>query len=235
MPEGMHTISAWAIVHKDQITLLAAIVSALTAIVVAFLTFTLAIENRRLRKAGTEPEVVAYLLPDQRHLNLLNLVVANVGRGPARNVELEFIGDHLDILRKRGARLLTRSKLPILAVLPQDERFVQLFGSYLEFFSGDPAPPDFTIRVNFENSSGSTKSTKSRVSISDFDGVTRNTSPEHEAVEALKQIAKSVQGWGGFNRLKVETITAAEVAREQKAQYDAAMEQIKQRDDPDIG
>jgi len=28
-------------------------------------------DNRRLRKADTEPDVVAYLLPDQRHLNML--------------------------------------------------------------------------------------------------------------------------------------------------------------------
>jgi hypothetical protein len=131
------------------------------AIVITRLTWTLATENRLLRKAGTEPEVVAYLLPDQRHLQLLNLVVANVGRGPARNVELEFIGDDLDTLHKRGARLLARTKLPILSVLPQDERFVQLFGSYLELCNGDSAPPDFTIRVNFENSSGSSKTTAS--------------------------------------------------------------------------
>jgi hypothetical protein len=168
MPDWIHTISGWAIVHKDHVTLLAGVVSALTAIVVASLTFTLAIENRRLRKAGTEPEVVAYLLPDQRHLHMLNLVVANVGRGPARNVELEFIGDDLDTLHKRGASLLARTRLPILSVLPQDERFVQLFGSYLDLCNEDWVPPDFTIQVNFENSSGSTKTTASRISISDF-------------------------------------------------------------------
>jgi hypothetical protein len=191
MPDWVHTISGWAIVHKDHITLLAASVSAVMAIVVACLTITLATDNRRLRKAGTEPEVVAYLLPDQRHLNMLNLVVANVGRGPARNVVLEFVGD-LDTLQKKGARLLARSKLPILPVLPQDERFVQLFGNCLDIFDGDQAPPDFTIKVNFETSSGAPKSTTSRVSISDFLGVSRGQSPEHEIAEALKQIAKSI-------------------------------------------
>jgi hypothetical protein len=234
MPEWVHTISGWAIVHKDHITLLAAAVSAFMALVVACLTAALANDNRRLRKAGTEPEVVAYLLPDQRHLNMLNLVVANVGRGPARNVVLEFIGD-LDTLQKRGARLLTRSKLPILSVLPQDERFVQLFGNCLDLFDGDQAPPDFTIKVSFQTSSGAPKSTTSRASISDFLGVSRGHSPEHETAEALKQIAKTVEGWGGFSRLKVETVTAGEVAREQKAQYDAMMEQRKQRDSPEIG
>jgi hypothetical protein len=62
MPEWVHTISGWVIVHKEHITLLAAAVSAVMAVVVACLTVALAKDNRRLRKAGTEPEVVAYLL-----------------------------------------------------------------------------------------------------------------------------------------------------------------------------
>jgi hypothetical protein len=49
-----------------------------TTIVYAWLTGVLAIENRRLRKAGTEPEVIAYLFPDARHINILHMVVANV-------------------------------------------------------------------------------------------------------------------------------------------------------------
>ncbi len=140
MPEWMHTVSVWAIVHKDHVTLLAASVSALMAVAVTFLTGTLVGENKRLRKAGTEPEVVAYLLPDQRSINFLNLIVANVGRGPARNLELELIGD-LEILQKKGVRLAKRPKLPILSVLPQDERFVQFFGSCLDLFEGDKSPP----------------------------------------------------------------------------------------------
>jgi hypothetical protein len=228
---GAHNFGL-VIVHKDHVTLFTAVVSAIMAIVVACLTAALANDNRRLRKAGTEPDVVAYLLPDQRHLNFLNLVVANVGRGPARNVALEFVGD-LETLNKRGARLLSRSKLPIHSVLPQDERFVQLFGSALDLLDGDEAPPDFTIHVHFENSSGRKSSTKYRASIADFHGLTRGTSPEHETAEALKQIAKSIQGWAGLTRLRVETITAAEAAHAQKAQYDAVMERSKRRANPE--
>src|SRR5689334_4751578 len=135
MPDWIHSISAWATAHKDQLVLwstvasgLGAVASAFAAMVVMVLTRTLARDNRLLRKAGTEPEVVAYLLPDQRHINILNLVVANVGRGPARNVELEFIGDFTE-LQKLGASRLTKSKLPVLPWLPQDERFVQIFSN----------------------------------------------------------------------------------------------------------
>jgi len=162
---------------------------------------------------------------------MLNLVVANVGRGPARNVALEFVGD-IKTLYERGVRLLSRAKVPIHSVLPQDEKFVQIFGNALNIFDGDERPPDFVIKVHFENSVGRKISTEYRASIKDFEGLSRSNSPEHEIAEALKQIARTVDNWGGFGRLQVETVTAAEVAREQKAQYDAIMEEKKKRDDP---
>jgi hypothetical protein len=229
MPEWVHTTSGWAIVHKDHITLLAALVSAFAAVVVMFLTRTLATDNRLLRKAGTEPEVVAYLLPDEQHIHVLNLVVTNVGRGPARNVELEFVGD-LESLRKSGAQMLTKPRRLILPWLPQDERFVQIFGNALEFFNGGP-PPEFKINVHFQDSAGKTKTSISHISIADFEGVSRVRGTEQEAADALKQIAKRIESWGG-SRLKVETITAAEVAREQKDRYDEMMARRKKPDGP---
>lgn len=106
IPEWLHDVSGWIIVHKDHVTLLSGGVQAGTAAIVAFLTIFLWQENKRLRKAGTEPEVVAYLIPDVRHLHILMLVIANVGRGAAWDVSLEFMGD-LESLQKKGARGLS--------------------------------------------------------------------------------------------------------------------------------
>src|SRR4051794_36679908 len=102
MPEWVHTVSGWIIAHKDHVTLLSGGIQAMTAVVVACLTIFLWRENRLLRKAGTDPEVVAYLIPGKRHLHMLMLVVTNVGRGAARNVSLEFMEDMSDF-RKKGA------------------------------------------------------------------------------------------------------------------------------------
>ena len=79
-----------------------------TTIVYAWLTGVLAIENRRLRKAGTEPEVIAYLFPDARHINILHMVVANVAKGAAKNVSIEFEADADDFAshgKASGVRL----------------------------------------------------------------------------------------------------------------------------------
>lgn len=214
------------IVHKEHITLLAAGVSAFAAAVVMVLTRTLAKDNRLLRKAGTEPEVVAYLLPDEQHINVFNLVVTNVGRGVACNVELEFLGD-ADQLCKSGVRMLARQTRPLtLPWLPQDERFVQIFANILDF-DGKPLP-SFDINVHFANSAGEKKTTLSRISLADFDGLSRVRGADQEAADALKQIAKSIDSWSA-GRLKVETVTAAEVARDQQARYEEMLTRRKNK------
>jgi hypothetical protein len=131
-------------------------------------------------------------------------------------------------LRQSGALMLTKSKRFILPWLPQDERFVQIFGNSHDFFNSGP-PPEFKINVYYENSAGKKQTTVSRISIADFEGVSRVRGTDQESADALKQIAKSIEGWG-LGRLKVETITAAEVAREQKKRYDEIMEEGRKKD-----
>jgi hypothetical protein len=227
MPEWVHSSSAWIIAHKDHVTLLSGGIQAVTAAIVAFLTIFLWQENKRLRKAGTEPEVVAYLIPDKRHLHVLMLIVTNVGRGAARNVSLEFLGDMSD-LRRKGAMLPTGARLPILPVLPQDERYSRNFGNSLDFFEGG-APADFTIRVHFEDDRGRKHKTECRCSIADFEGLSRTVPAEHEAAEALKQIATLFQRWSHLDRLQVETMTSADVVNEQKARHEAALKRSEER------
>jgi hypothetical protein len=146
------------------VTAIATVALTATTIVYAWLTGTLAVETRRLRRVGTEPDVVAYLLPDPRHLNLLHLVVANVGRGPARNVALEFEADAAEFAAK-GLKHPVGKRLPILSLLPQDERMHQLFGSALDLLA-DPPLKDFAIRVHFENIDGKARTKSHRASVS---------------------------------------------------------------------
>ena len=72
---------AFANIYQGAIIALATAVIAVAAVVTALLTFSLARENRLLRKLGTEPQVVAYLMTDQRYKTMVNLVLANIGQG----------------------------------------------------------------------------------------------------------------------------------------------------------
>jgi hypothetical protein len=203
--------------HNGAVTAIATIVLTATTVVYAWLTGILARETRRLRRAGTEPDVVAYLLPDALHLIPINLVIANVGSGPARNVAIEIEADADDFAAHRGGLRIDAFPVgvrrPMLSIMPQGERLAQMFGMGPELFEGG-ALKDFKIKVHFENFNGVEKTNVSVASIKMFEGFGQiGTPPELEVAQALKKIADEIGNWGsGFRRLKVETVTQQEEA-----------------------
>jgi hypothetical protein len=209
LPQWMHEVSVWSIAHKDHLTLLATLVSAFAAVAIVALTQTLASENRRLRKAGTEPDVVAYLMPHPVHLIIINLIVANVGRGPARDVEIEFEADQADFSAHR-VRYPAGVKRRLAAVLPQDERYVQVFGAGEDLYK-DGALKEFTIHIRFKDSKGKLRHNTSKASIIEFEGYGGFDPPDYETAVALKKISDKLDAWSsGTKRLKVETLTYSE-------------------------
>jgi hypothetical protein len=128
----------------------------------------LARETRELRRAGTEPDVVAYLLPHPVHLIVINVVIANVGQGPARDVEVEFEADPSDF-SSHNVRYPAGVKRRVAAVLPQGERYVQVFGAGEDLHKPTPLK-DFTIRVHYTDSKSTVRHTSSLASIKEFEG-----------------------------------------------------------------
>lgn len=228
---------AWLNVNGVAVTAIATVVLTATTIVYAWLTGVLAVENRRLRRAGTEPEVIAYLFPDARHVNILHLVIANVGRGPARNVSIEFEAD-ADDFASHGIEHRPGVKRPLVSFLPQDERLFHFFGNALDMFKPS-LPKDFMVHIRYEDMKGRARSGHYKASVTDLEGFRRiGEPPEYTAAEALKAIKDEIAQWGsGFKRLKVETITATEqqkLSREAHEQY-LARKQAQKPDNPEDG
>ena len=80
------SIIEWLNGNHGAVTAIATLIIASSAIVSVWISKELAKENRLLRKASTEPEVAAFLKADSRRNHARNLVLANVGQGPAKNV-----------------------------------------------------------------------------------------------------------------------------------------------------
>lgn len=83
--------------NSAAITAITTVVLTATTIVYACLTRVLAQENRLLRKAGSAPQVVAYLAQHAYTRQAIDFVLANVGRGPALHVSYTIVsgGDDL--------------------------------------------------------------------------------------------------------------------------------------------
>ena len=146
----------WLNSNHGLISATATVVIALFAIFTAWLTKTLADENRLMRKAGTEPKVVAYLATDSQRPHAVNFVLANVGRGPAKNVEFTIEGDMTDFTAHDvSSSFTTHSGGRGTDMLPQGERIQSFFGIGPSLL----APPPlrcFTVSLTYEDLNGKT-------------------------------------------------------------------------------
>lgn len=138
---------------------MATVLSGFSTVVIALLTVFLWRENRLLRKAGSKPSLVAYFEPHPDGTGGLNISIANVGSGPARNVYFQFIGESesfasydliLDCTTKRGP----------ITLIPQGEKISILFAIGYQLFkpkksdSKEPMPP-FSVRLEWASLDGS--------------------------------------------------------------------------------
>lgn len=189
--------------------------------VYAWLTAILAKENKLLRKAGTEPQVVAYLSPHPRIVGPLQFILANVGQGPAFNIRFRIVVGGEDFA-SHEARLVP-PKIP-LTVLPQGERYDTFFGMGWDMFK-EPRLLPFSVEVSYRDLRKHEHVDTFQIDVGQFDGcVTIGDHPEEELVKAAKEIASEMQKWTSRS-LPVETISRGERRREEQERID----QMRQR------
>lgn len=137
---------------------IATILSGFSTVVIAILTVFLWRENRLLRKAGSEPNLVAYFEPHPDGTGGLNISVANVGTGPARNIYFQFLGGTEHFARYNLILDCTTKRGPI-TLIPQGEKISILFAIGFQLFkpknsdSEEPLPP-FIVRLEWANLNG---------------------------------------------------------------------------------
>lgn len=127
------------------------LITAIATIAIAWLTKTLARENRILRQAGTEPEVIAYLIPHPNGHGGINFVIENVGMGLAKDISFTFEHDEEDF--KNHKVLLTNDENRLsFSFLPAKEKIVCLFGVSFELAgsqcNGKWLKP-FSVKIEF--------------------------------------------------------------------------------------
>jgi hypothetical protein len=209
----MHTAMAWLNQHQAAVIALATVVTAVTSVVLAVTTIVyawhtrnLANENTRLRKAETDPQVVAYASIDPLVFGAMNFVIANVGRGPARNVRFDVVTGGDDFGTKEV-------RLPHAAVtfnfLPQDEKISQFMNMGWTLLA-PPALAPFKVDVAYESMDGEKYKSRFIIDISPFTGLVRlGEPPEEQIAKAVKEIADEVKRWTR-GRLPAEVITSRE-------------------------
>lgn len=148
------------------------LITALATVAIAVLTGFLAFENRRLRKAGTEPEVVAYLLPHPDGNGAINFVLENIGQGLARNVKFTLNYDE-DDFERHNVMLVNDTERSYIGVLPQGGRVQTLFGVGYELAGkgSEGALKQFAVRATYDDLNGQTKHSDQWLDVAQFLGM----------------------------------------------------------------
>lgn len=204
---------AWITDLKPEwVAAISGAVSAIASLILAFLTFwlarltaVLATETRASRKAATSADVQCSAQTHEHHLAILDMVIANVGAGVAREIRLTIkprMGNGVDrppLVLKLETLLPGTSFRTFLGATPSLlDRVITAEGSYVD------AHGSHTISYS--------------QAMSDLAGVSRVTEhPEYESADALTKIAETISRWTRHDRLKIDTFTADDREKEQQA------------------
>jgi hypothetical protein len=193
-------------------TAISTVVLTATTMIYAWLTAILAKENRLLRKAGTEPQVVAYLRPHPRIHGPLQLCLFNVGQGPAFDVAFRVVRGGEDFGKHQVQ--IPEPQVPLTA-LPQGERYESFIGMACDMLANPTLQP-FVVEVRYRDLKKREHIERFTMDVRQLEGLSRvGGDPEQELVSAVKEVASELQKWT-TRALPVETATRAERRREEQ-------------------
>lgn len=207
----------------DWVIVAATVVIAFSAIASLWLNWRLSQDNRALRKAGTEPEVVAYLAPLGKYRAFFHLVLENVGQGPARDVELFVDAKPSDFDGFDVQDVVPGMRRKVRSLLPQGGRVEVMMGAHYKLSKneGKDVLPAFYVEATYTNLRGAAISPRRhRIDVSEFSGRFLVNNPEVEVADAVKKIEKHLGHFAsGDQHLHVETITTTEREAAEEERY----------------
>lgn len=219
--------------YQDIATLIFSGVVALSTVVYAVLTALLVVETRQMRRAQTEPKLVAYVEPREEFINFAHLYIQNVGPGPAFDVSFKLTAKKDD----EGAQLLiddfSKSRFletgveyigPTQRMRSRDTAFTQEFDKKIKAI--------LNIELSYRSSTGKKYSDKYSIDMSQFEGAGGLGIPHlYSIAQSLKKFQEDFHRISsGFNKLKVETYSHEDRERA-RAEWEEQRNEMLQKSD----
>ena len=188
---------------------------ALSTLVYAVLTWKLVTETRKMREAQTEPKVSVFVELNDQFFAGVDLVIWNVGQGPAHNIHFAFQGDPAVFGDDRPLDQLPVIKNGLSYLAPnQTFRFMlgALVGQHFERAIRSP----WSFDVTYGNQAGRAHRDSYTVDFSQFAQLhVGGRAPLHKIERHLEALQRDVHNLTtGFSQLRVITETKQEARRE---------------------
>jgi len=190
-------------------------VVAIATIVYAILTWRLVSETRKMREAQTEPKISVTIQPREEWIGLIDMVIQNIGLGPAYNIKFEIKPDFEyakgNFLSELG---FIKSGLRYLA---PNQKLQFFLTSMIENFEEKTKKP-FKVKVTYQNSMGKKYEDVYVIDFSQLIGLRRlGRPPLYEIAKNIEKIKEDLHLLSiGFRRMKVIRYTKEDIEEEQE-------------------
>ena len=165
---------------------------AIATIVYAILTWKLVSETKKMREAQTEPKVSAIVQANEKAIQLIDLIIQNIGLGPAYDIEFKLDPDFVDKDGKLSDVGIMKYGLKYLAPNQKIQiGLTTIIGDYAEKIK-----VKFKIIILYKNSLSKSYTDEYLIDFSQFIGMSRLETNEDKIVEKVDNIASNIGSIG---------------------------------------
>ena len=210
------------------ITLVLAFVVMSGTVFYSILTWRLVSETKKMRKSQTHPEIsVSLVQNDKTSIDFIDLVIENIGLGPAYNIKFEVLNDFK--LSKLMLSEVGFIKNGITYFSPKQPMKLWV-GSFIH--DKELADKSIELKVTYSNSLSEQFNHKFILNFSQFAFFTQlGTPPLIKIAEHLKSIESNIESiTSGFKKLKIDIYDSKDREEEKKSTLKAFDELEKSKE-----
>lgn len=183
---------------------------AISTIVYAALTWKLVSETRKMRKTQTEPKISISIQSREEWINIVDMVIKNIGLGPAYNISFSFDEEMSDFINKP----LSNMKLFQNGInyFPPGQKLQFPVADLADHFD-EKIKKKNKIEVYYQNNIGGKYQEDFIIDFSELDGILQfGEPPLYKLANNIEKIQKDIHHFStGFKKLKTIVYTAKEI------------------------
>ncbi|MHB8118056.1 MAG: hypothetical protein ACYDHX_04930 [Methanothrix sp.] len=199
--------------NSGAVTALFTVGLTIVTLIYACLTWGISKETKMMRKAQTEPNISATIQAEEGNINLIDLIIKNIGLGPAYNVKFEANPDFESRFCKLSEIGFIKNGLPYFA---PNQEFQIFLANLIENFE-EILKKTFEIKITYESNLHESYSNTYLIDFSQRIGSSLTQPPLYEIADNIKQIQSDINKIStGSTKLNVIIYTKEDIDEERK-------------------
>lgn len=200
--------------NSGAFTILFSFIVASATVVYAILTCKLVTETKKMREVQTEPKFSVIFQPREEWINFIDLVIKNIGLGPAYNIKFKI---NPDFEYRKGHFLSKLNFMKGIKYLAPNQKMQFFLTSLVENFE-DKIKTPFKIKVTYNNKTGKTYTETFTIDFFELVGLGQlGEPPLYKISKNIEKIQQEIHHLStGFHRLKTIVYTKKDIDNENK-------------------